>query len=61
LVQVVSSQNVVVSESVIYRVNNVNISFSEMMALPHNQLSTTYWLPWYNNNGLDSQLRFGIP
>ena len=61
LVQIVSSQNIVVSESVIYRVRNVNTSFSEMMALPNSLLSTTYWLPWYNNTGLDSQLRFGVP
>jgi peptidyl-Lys metalloendopeptidase len=61
LVRVVSNQNIVVSESAIYRVNNVNTSFSELMALPNSQLSTTYWLPWYNNTGLDSQLRFGIP
>jgi hypothetical protein len=32
------------------------------LGLPGNQLSTTYWFPWYNNTGLlDSQLRFGAP
>jgi peptidyl-Lys metalloendopeptidase len=61
LVRVVGNGNVVVSEGVIYRVNNVNTSFSELLALPNSQLSTTYWLPWYNNVGLDSQLRFGVP
>ena len=40
----------------IYKVNNVNTSFSEMMALPESQLDTTYWLPWYNNVG---QASFG--
>ena len=30
-----------------------------MMALPNSQLDTTYWLPWYNNVDLDTQLRFG--
>ena len=29
-----------------------------MMALPNSQLDTTYWLPWYNNVDLDTQLRF---
>ena len=29
-----------------------------MMALPNSQLDTTYWLPWYNNKDLDTQLRF---
>jgi hypothetical protein len=45
----------------IYKVNNSATSFSEMMALPASQLDTTYWLPWYNNLDLDTQLRFGVP
>ena len=28
-----------------------------MMALPNSALDTTYWLPWYNNADLDTQLR----
>ena len=51
----------VAAEGVIYKVNGVNTSFSEMMALPASQLDTTYWLPWYNNVELDTQLRFGVP
>jgi hypothetical protein len=31
------------------------------MALPASQLNVTYWLPWYNNIDLDTQLRFGVP
>ena len=57
-VKVVSNITIVVSERVIYKVNGVNTSFSEMMALPNRQLSNTYWLPWYNNVDLDTQLRF---
>src|SRR5512145_1958679 len=30
-----------------------------MMALPSDQLDTTYYLPWYNNVDLDTQLRLG--
>ena len=60
-VNVVSSQPVVVSERVIYKVNGANTSLSEMMALPNGQLGPVYWLPWYNNLGLDTQLRFGVP
>ncbi len=57
-VKIVSDQNIVVAERVIYKVNNVNTSFAEMMALPNSQLSSTYWFPWYNNSGaLDTQLR----
>jgi len=29
--------------------------------LPNSQLDSTYWLPWYNNIDLDTQLRFGVP
>ena len=57
-VKIESDQNIVVSERVIYKVNNVNTSFSEMMGLPDSQLNTTYWLPWYNNVDIDTQLRF---
>jgi hypothetical protein len=57
-VKIVSDQNIVAAERLIYKVNGVNTSFSEMMALPENQLDMTYWLPWYNNVDLDTQLRF---
>jgi uncharacterized protein YcfL len=60
-VKIESNQAIVVSERVIYKVSGVNTSFSEMMALPDSQLNTTYWLPWYNNIDLDTQLRFGVP
>jgi CSLREA domain-containing protein len=60
-VQIVSNRNIVAAQRVIYKVNTVINSFSEMMALPHAQLDMTYWFPWYNNVGLDTQLRFGMP
>jgi hypothetical protein len=60
-VQIVSDQNIVAAERLIYKVSGVNTSFSEVMALPEGQLDTTYWLPWYNNADLDTQLRFGVP
>jgi hypothetical protein len=58
-VQIVSDQQIVAAERVIYNVNGAGASFSEMMALPDDQLDTNYWLPWYNNIDLDTQLRFG--
>ena len=61
LVQIVSDQPIVATERMIYKVSNVNTSFSEMMGLPDSQLDITYWLPWYNNVDLDTQLRFGVP
>jgi hypothetical protein len=56
-VKIESNVNIVAAERVIYKVNGVATSFSEMMALPESQLDTIYWLPWYNNVGLDTQLR----
>jgi hypothetical protein len=29
--------------------------------LPDPLLNSTFWLPWYNNVDLDTQLRFGVP
>ena len=60
-VQIVSNVPIVAAERLIYRVNGVNTSFTEMMALPNSELDVTYWLPWYNNVDLDTQLRFGVP
>jgi hypothetical protein len=60
-VRIVSSQNIVAAERVVYKVNGVPTSFAEMMALPASQLDATYWWPWYNNVDLDTQLRFGLP
>ena len=58
-VRIVSDVPVVAAERVIYKVNGTATSFSEMMGLPANKLDTTYWLPWYNNVDLDTQLRLG--
>ncbi len=60
-VKIESDVPIVAAERLIYKFNNIPTSFSEMMALPDSQLDTTYWLPWYNNIGLNTQLRFGLP
>src|SRR5262249_48016375 len=60
-VKIVSDQNIVAAERLIYKVSNSPVSFSETMAVPNGQLDTVYWLPWYNNVDLDTQLRFGVP
>ena len=60
-VKIVSNVPIAVAERVIYKVNSVNTSFTEMMSLPDSQLDTTSWLLWYNNVDLDTQLRFGVP
>jgi hypothetical protein len=60
-VKIESNVPIVAAERVIYKVNGVATSFSEMMGLPNGLLDITYWLPWYNNKDLDTQLRFGVP
>jgi hypothetical protein len=45
----------------VYKVNNAPASFSEMMGLLDSSLNAAFWLPWYNNVDLDTQLRFGVP
>ena len=60
-VRITSNVNIVAAERIIYKVNGVNTSFSEMMALPNTLLHTVYWLPWYNNIDLMSDLRLGVP
>jgi hypothetical protein len=60
-VKIQSNVPIVAAERMVYKVNNIPTSFTEMMALPDSQLNTTFWLPWYNNVDLDTQLRFGVP
>jgi hypothetical protein len=60
-VKIESDVDIVAAERVIYKVNGINTSFSEMMGLPDNLLNAIYWLPWYNNVDLNTQLRFGLP
>jgi hypothetical protein len=60
-VKIVSTRTIVAAERLIYKVSGVNTSFSEMTGLPAPLLNSTFWLPWYNNVDLDTQLRFGVP
>src|SRR5215211_3092340 len=53
-----TTDTIVGSEAVIYSLNGTGLSFSETMGLPNSQLDNVYWLPWYNNKDLDTQLRF---
>ena len=56
-----SDQNIVAAERVIYKVNTVPTSFTELMSLPAGQLDTIHWLPWYNSIDLDTRLLFAAP
>jgi CSLREA domain-containing protein len=54
-----NGQNIVASLRVAYVDGSTIKFYSEMMGLPSSQLSTNYTFPWYNNQELNSQLRFG--
>ena len=60
-VKVVSNQIIVASLRVMFTNGNTPTYFSELMGLPQSQLATGYFFPWYDNVGLDTQLRFGVP
>jgi tartrate-resistant acid phosphatase type 5 len=49
---------IIVAERDVWLLNGVVQSFSEMMGLPGDQLTDTYYFPWYNNVTMDTQLRF---
>jgi hypothetical protein len=57
----VSNIPIVAAERVILEVNGIGTSFSEMMGMPDGVLDSRYWMPWYNNVDLDTQLRFALP
>jgi hypothetical protein len=60
-VQNINGTNIVASERISYSPDGgtTYTSYSELMGLPANQLTTSYTFPWYNNLDLNSQLRFG--
>ena len=60
-VRVTSNQLIVASLRVIFTNGGTPRSFSELMGLPQNQLTTGYYFPWYNNVNLNTQLRLGVP
>ena len=61
-VRMVSGRDkIVASERVAYFDGANWTSYSELMGLPIGQVTTSYTFPWYNNVGLDTQLRFGMP
>ena len=53
-----SGGNIVASMRVAYKDGTAWTSFTEVLGLPANQATTTYWFPWYNNLDLNTQIRF---
>jgi hypothetical protein len=68
-IRVVSSGGVpiIAAERIIYSDGNGSVqngnhtSYYELMGFPGNQLTTEYWIPWYNNGNMWAQLRFANP
>ena len=50
---------IVASERFAYNDGSTWTSYSELMGLPSDQVTTTYTFPWYDNTDFNSQLRFG--
>ena len=49
---------------VIWKEPGFRASYSEMMGLPSESLSTEYWFPWYNfaaPNSMDQGFRIAVP
>ena len=58
------SDKIIAALRVIWREPGFRASYSEMMGLPHEALSTEYWFPWYNfaaPNSLDQGFRISVP
>lgn len=52
--------NIITALRVIWKEPGTRFSYSELIGLPDEQLSTEYWFPWYNNastNSMDQGLR----
>ncbi|MCI0553360.1 MAG: hypothetical protein L0287_20625, partial [Anaerolineae bacterium] len=59
-----NNMNILAAMRVIWKEPGYRSSYSEMMGLPMEQLSTEYWFPWYNNavpSSMDQGLRIGVP
>jgi hypothetical protein len=57
-----NGQNILAALRMIWKEPGYRSSYSEMMGLPKEQLSTEYWFPWYNNavpNSMDQGFRIG--
>jgi len=58
------SQKIIAALRIIWQEPGIRTSYSEMMGLPMEHLSTEYWFPWYNSSvptSLDQGFRFGVP
>jgi hypothetical protein len=57
------SDKIIAALRVIWKEPGRRVSYSEMMGLPAQALSTEYWYPWYNNatSAMDQGFRIAVP
>src|SRR5687768_4155174 len=48
------NDKIIAALRVIWKEPGFRASYSEMMGLPKEQLSSEYWFPWYNNAAINS-------
>ena len=59
----IGSDKIIAALRVIWKERGYRSSYSELMGLPKEQLSSEYWFPWYNNAtpSMDQELGIGVP
>jgi hypothetical protein len=60
-VEVISDVNVFTSERSLFGTSPSNYTFNEVMGFPHNQLTNSYWFPWYDNTNMIMWVLVGNP
>jgi len=53
-----SMGNIIASMRAAYKDGSAWTNFSEVLGVPANQATAAYYFPWYNNTGLNTQIRF---
>jgi hypothetical protein len=61
MITTIDGKKLIVAMRVIQSVSGVQTSYSEMLALPDNQVATGYLFPWYNNYNFSTEMRISAP
>jgi hypothetical protein len=59
-----NTKKIIAAMRVIWQEAGQRTSYTELMGLPKEQLSSEYWFPWYNNAAtasMDQAFRVGMP
>ena len=60
-VPIIAAERILYSEGNGSVQNGTHTSYYELMGYPANRLTSEYWIPWYNNVNMWTQLRFANP